>query len=595
MSADKLRLAQRFASLSPSGQQRFIDELKARGMNFGRLPIAARGCSEAALSYAQQRLWFLWQLDRDSGLYNIPRAVRLRGVLDQAALQQTFDALVERHESLRTTFHQDGEQAVQRIHPAHPLPIAITDLRDSHPAQRDAAIQSQVDAEAQAPFDLELGPLLRVRLLWLADDDHILLVTMHHIVSDGWSMNVVIDEFARLYAGFVTGQPVPLPPLPIQYADYAAWQKQWLEAGELERQLRYWKSHLADDGTVVLELPTDRPRPAVPSHRGGAVSFSLDAALSAKLRALARRTDTTLFTVLLAAFQVLLYRYTGQRDLRIGVPVANRNRVETEGVVGFFVNTQVLRTDIDGSMAFDAVLATARESVLQAQAHQELPFEQLVEALQPERDLSHNPLFQVMLNHQRRDLRALDRLPGLVLEKVERTANAAKVDLALDTQEDEQGVLSGVFGYAADLFEHDTVERLQRHYIGVLQCVADNPAIAIAGVPLLSTDEERQLNGWNTVDRRFSAAEPPHIAIGRQAAQRPDAIAVRCGARAIRYGELDTESTRLAYALHAAGAGPETVVGVVLDRSPDLIVRLLATLKAGAAYLPLDPELPAAR
>ncbi|MCD9120743.1 non-ribosomal peptide synthetase [Cupriavidus sp. UGS-1] len=595
MSVDKLRLAQRFASLSPEGQQRFIDELNARGMDFGRLPIAARGCSEAALSYAQQRLWFLWQLERNSGLYNIPRAVRLRGTLDQPALQKTFDALVERHESLRTTFHQEGEQAVQRIHPPASLPIAISDLRDIGSAERDASVQSMVDAEAQAPFDLEQGPLLRVRLLRLADDDHILLVTMHHIVSDGWSMNVVIDEFARLYAGFVSGQPAQLAPLPIQYADYAAWQKQWLEAGELERQLRYWKSHLADDGTVVLELPTDRPRPAVPSHRGGAVSFSLDADLSAKLRALARRTDTTLFTVLLAAFQVLLYRYTGQRDLRVGVPVANRNRVETEGVVGFFVNTQVLRTEIDGSMAFDAVLARARESVLQAQSHQELPFEQLVEALQPERNLSHNPLFQVMLNHQRRDLRVLDRLPGLVLEKVERTANAAKVDLALDTQEDEQGILNGVFGYAADLFDHDTVDRLQRHYVGVLHSVADEPAISIAAIPLLLADEQQQLIGWNIADRRFSAADPVHAAIARQAAQRPEAIAIRCGQRVVSYGELNAAATRLAYALHGTGVRPETVVGVVLDRSPDLIVRLLATLKAGAAYLPLDPELPPAR
>ncbi|MCA7081979.1 condensation domain-containing protein, partial [Cupriavidus sp. DB3] len=231
MSVDKLRLAQRFASLSPEGQQRFIAELKARGMDFGRLPIAARGRSEAALSYAQQRLWFLWQLERDSGLYNIPRAVRLRGALDRSSLQRTFDALVERHESLRTTFHQESEQAVQRIHPPFSLPINVSDLTDNDPAQRDAAVQSLVDAEAQAPFDLEQGPLLRVRLLRLADDDHILLVTMHHIVSDGWSMNVVIDEFARLYAGFVSGQPAQLAPLPIQYADYAAWQKQWLEAG----------------------------------------------------------------------------------------------------------------------------------------------------------------------------------------------------------------------------------------------------------------------------------------------------------------------------------------------------------------------------
>ncbi len=591
-------LIRRFVGLPPEKRNILLERLGQQGISLSVLPITPDWrpvTSDLPLSAAQQRMWFLWKLEPAGSVYHLAGMLRLRGLVDDGALQRTFDALVERHESLRTTFHQQGEHAVQRIHPANSLPIATSDLRDTDPAQRDTQVQSLVDAEAQAPFDLEQGPLLRVRLLRLADDDHILLVTMHHIVSDGWSMNVIIDEFARLYAGFVSGQPARLAPLPIQYADYAAWQKQWLEAGELERQLRYWKSHLADDGTVVLELPTDRPRPAVPSHRGGAVSFALDAELSSKLRTLARSADTTLFTVLLAAFQVLLYRYTGQRDLRVGVPVANRNRVETEGVVGFFVNTQVLRTEIEGSMAFDAVLARARESVLQAQAHQELPFEQLVEALQPERNLSHNPLFQVMLNHQRRDLRALDRLPGLVLEKVERTANAAKVDLALDTQEDQHGVLSGVFGYAADLFEHDTVERLQRHFVGVLKQVVARPEVRIGELNLLDMDEQGQWRDWNTPDRRFSAAQPVHVAIARQAAQRPDAIAVHCGERTVSYGELEFAATRLAYALHAAGAGPETVVGVVLDRSPDLIVRLLATLKAGAAYLPLDPELPHAR
>ncbi|KAB0596434.1 non-ribosomal peptide synthetase [Cupriavidus gilardii] len=591
-------LIRRFVGLPPEKRKILLERLGQQGISLSVLPITSDwrpATSDLPLSAAQQRMWFLWKLDPAGSAYHLAGMLRLRGQVDDGALQRTFDALVERHESLRTTFHQDGEQAVQRIHPPASPPIAVSDLRDIDPTQRDAAVQSLVDAEAQGPFDLEQGPLLRVRLLRLADDDHILLVTMHHIVSDGWSMNVVIDEFARLYAGFVSGQPPQLAPLPIQYADYAAWQKQWLEAGELERQLRYWKSHLADDGTVVLELPTDRPRPAVPSHRGGAVAFSLDPDLSAELRALARRADTTLFTVLLAAFQVLLYRYTGQRDLRVGVPVANRNRVETEGVVGFFVNTQVLRTEIEGSMTFDSVLERARESVLQAQAHQELPFEQLVEALQPERNLSHNPLFQVMLNHQRRDLRALDRLPGLVLEKVERTANAAKVDLALDTQEGEQGLLHGVFGYAADLFEHDTVERLQRHFVGVLKQVVTRPQGRIGELDLLDIDEQGQWRDWNTPNRRFSSAEPVHVAIARQATQRPDAIAIRCGGDALSYGELDAAATRLAYALHAAGARPETVVGVVLDRSPELIVRLLATLKAGAAYLPLDPELPAAR
>ncbi|MCA7086346.1 amino acid adenylation domain-containing protein [Cupriavidus sp. DB3] len=555
-----------------------------------RTPARADRSAAIPLSWSQQRLWFLWQWNRNSAAYNIPRAVRLRGNLDRSALQRTFDALVERHESLRTTFHQEGEQAVQRIHAPAPLPVAISDLRDTDPAQRDATVQSLVDAEARAPFDLEQGPLLRVRLLRLADDDHILLVTMHHIVSDGWSMNVIIDEFARLYAGFVSGQPAQLAPLPIQYADYAAWQKQWLEAGELERQLGYWKSHLANDGTVVLELPTDRPRPAVPSHRGGAVSFSLDADLSAKLRTLARRADTTLFTVLLAAFQVLLYRYTGQRDLRIGVPVANRNRVETEGVVGFFVNTQVLRTEIDGSMAFDAVLARARESVLQAQAHQELPFEQLVEALQPERDPSHNPLFQVMLNHQRRDRSIAQRLPGLQLEPVERSVRSTKVDLSLDTQEDQTGAVFGAMGYACDLFDHRTVERMLAHYLGVLEQMAAGSGLRVGEFVLNGGDEGRLIG-------EAVAARPGDVlaAWRRSVEVDPSALALRYEEQTLTRGETDRIANGIAVALAERGIGRETRVGLCVERSPAFITGLLGILKAGAVCVPLDPAQPVER
>ncbi len=555
-----------------------------------RAPARADRSGPIPLSWAQQRIWFLWQWNRNSAAYNIPRAVRLRGSLDHSALQRTFDALVARHESLRTTFHHDGEQAVQRIHPPASLPLAVSDLRDIDTAQRDAAVQSLVDAEAQAPFDLEQGPLLRVRLLRLADDDHVLLVTMHHIVSDGWSMNVVIDEFALLYAGFVSGQPAQLPPLPIQYADYAAWQKQWLEAGELERQLRYWKSHLADDGTVVLELPTDRSRPAVPSHRGGAVSFSLDAELSAKLRTVARRAETTLFTVLLAAFQVLLYRYTGQRDLRVGVPVANRNRVETEGVVGFFVNTQVMRTEIDGSLAFDAVLARARESVLQAQAHQELPFEQLVEALQPERDPSRNPLFQVMLNHQRRDRSIAQRLPGLQLEPVERSVRSTKVDLSLDSQEDQSGAVFGAMGYACDLFDHRTVERMLEHYLGILEQMTSASGLRV-GEFMLNAGDEGTLIG-ETV-----AAKPADVltAWRRSVVADSSAVALRYENQVLTRGETDQLASGIAAALLERGVGRETRVGLCVERSPAFVTGLLGILKAGAVCVPLDPAQPAER
>ncbi|QET05160.1 amino acid adenylation domain-containing protein [Cupriavidus pauculus] len=579
MSLDKMRLAQRFAGLPPAAQERFLYELRQRGLDFGSLPIPPRGQAESALSYAQQRLWFLWQMDRGAGLYNIPRAVRLRGRLDLVALQASFDALVARHESLRTTFHECDGVAVQRIHAVLPVTIPVVDVTEG-------SLTAHVDAEAQAPFDLEHGPLMRVRLLRLADDDHVLLVTMHHIVSDGWSMGVVIDEFAALYTAHTQGRPLALPLPDAQYADYAAWQRNWLEAGERERQLAYWHATLGPD-PVVLELPADRARPAVPSHRGGFVSFSLGRDDVRQLGELARLADTTTFTVLLAAFQILLYRYTGQQDIRVGVPVANRNRAETARTVGFFVNTQVLRGLVDGSRSVLRLLGEARESVQQAQAHQELPFEQLVEALQPERSLSHNPLFQVMLNHQRRDLRALRQLPGLTLERVARTASAAKVDLALDTQEDEDG-LEGVFGYASDLFEHATVERLQGHYVAVLRQMMGAPDGLVADIVLEHAEARDE-------DPRFRDAVPVHTAIAWQAAVQPDGIAVRCGEIALTYAQLDREADRLARALVDRLAGGEPVVGVVIDRTPAMIIRLLAVLKAGAAYVPIDPELPAAR
>ncbi|WP_342064775.1 amino acid adenylation domain-containing protein [Cupriavidus sp. OTU4895] len=663
-------LVRRYVALPRDKRGVLLERLRAQGIDFSILPITAdwRGTAADAqalpLSAAQQRMWFLWKLDPLGSAYHLAGMLRLRGRLDLVALQASFDALVARHESLRTTFHESDGVAVQRIHAVLPVTIPVVDVTEG-------SLTAHVDAEAQAPFDLEHGPLMRVRLLRLADDDHVLLVTMHHIVSDGWSMGVVIDEFAALYTAHTQGRPLALPLPDAQYADYAAWQRNWLEAGERERQLAYWHATLGPD-PVVLELPADRARPAVPSHRGGFVSFSLGRDDVRQLGELARLADTTTFTVLLAAFQILLYRYTGQQDIRVGVPVANRNRAETARTVGFFVNTQVLRGLVDGSRSVLRLLGEARESVQQAQAHQELPFEQLVEALQPERSLSHNPLFQVMLNHQRRDLRALRQLPGLTLERVARTASAAKVDLALDTQEDEDGI-EGVFGYASDLFEHATVERLQGHYVAVLRQMMAAPDGLVADIVLEQAEARDE-------DPRFREAMPVHMAIARQAVVQPDGIAVRCGEIALTYAQLDREADRLARALverlagtqpgpgtvppravamlgaggvpaggvgadralatpgtravpsdgvavdgstsmHATGGVPgdsptavrgtggvpvsgstamhamhgEPVVGVVIDRTPAMIIRLLAVLKAGAAYVPIDPELPAAR
>ncbi|MFC4434947.1 amino acid adenylation domain-containing protein [Cupriavidus respiraculi] len=555
-------------------------------------PPRADRSAPLPLSWAQERLWFLWQLNPHSASYNIPRAVRLTGSLNGKALQQTFDTLVARHESLRTTFHPAGGGALQRIHAAAPLNIAVTDLASVDAASRDATVQALVDEEAQAPFDLETGPLVRVRLLRLAVDDHILLVTIHHIVSDGWSMNLVVDEFARLYAGFAQGRAVQLPELPIQYADYAAWQKRWLEGGELERQLQYWKAQLGTD-PVVLELPVDRPRPALPSHRGGAVPFSLDGPLAARLRALARRADATVFTVLLAAFQALLYRHTGQRDLRVGVPVANRGRVETEGVVGLFINTQVLRTEITGSESFAALLGRVRETVLHAQANQDLPFERLVEALQPERSLSHNPLFQVMVNHQRRDRGVARRLPGLELAPVERTVRSTKMDLSLDTQEDEDdGTIVGVLGYAADLFDHSRIEGMLRDYLGILESVCEptGPDTPVGLLALHGSGQRRGMFG-----EAAAGAVDVLTAWKRNLADEPSAIALQVGDATLTRLQVDRLANAVAQALAVRGVGVESTVGLCVERSFAFAIGWLGILKVGATCVPLDPGQPVER
>ncbi|WP_342051651.1 MULTISPECIES: condensation domain-containing protein [unclassified Cupriavidus] len=426
-----------------------------------------------ALSFTQQRLWFLWQLDPQGGTYNIPRAVHLRGTLDRDALQRTFDALVARHEALRTTFDAEGSEVWQRIHAPARVDIAITDLR----AAPDTA-PVHADAEALAPFDLRQGPLLRVRLLQLADDDHVLLVTLHHIVADGWSMGIVIDEFARLYSGFATGNAVTLAPLAQQYADHAAWQRRPEQTAAIARQLDWWRAHL-DGAPRVLALPTDRGRPATPSHRADVVPVDFAPALVAQLRGLAQSSNTTLFAVLLGAFQALLYRVSGQTSPCIGVPIANRHRAETAEVVGVFINTQVWRARLAPTMTYRELLAQVRQTAADAQANQDLPFEQLVEALQPARDLSRNPLFQAMANHQRRDRGAARRIAGLTVEPVERLSRRTKMDLSLDTQEDETGALQGMLGYATDLFDAATIAQWRDLYLDILARMVSQPDAAL--------------------------------------------------------------------------------------------------------------------
>ncbi|WP_261984416.1 condensation domain-containing protein, partial [Pseudomonas fluorescens] len=449
------------------------------------IPRLSRDHVQLPLSYAQQRQWFLWQMEPHSAAYHIPAALRIQGALDLQALQRSFAALVQRHESLRTTFVQIDEQAFQVIH-GQMNPLVIPQILDGGNEQIQAFVRQQI---AQ-PFDLQNGPLLRVGLLRVAADEHVLVLTQHHIVSDGWSMQLLVQELIQGYAAYSQGESPALAELPIQYADYAVWQRQWMDAGERERQLAYWTDVLGGE-QPLLALPTDRPRPARQSFAGARLAIDLPQALGQQLRQLAQREGSTLFMVLLASFQALLHRYSGQSDIRVGVPIANRNRVETEGLIGFFVNTQVLKAEVDPQQRFSALLAQVKQAAIGAEAHQDLPFEQLVEALRPERNLSHSPLFQVLYNHQSVARQALPALPGLVIKAQDWESQTAQFDLTLDTLEAE-GELGAALTYATDLFDASTVQRLADHWLNLLHGIVADPRRRIGELPLLTAAEQQQ-------------------------------------------------------------------------------------------------------
>ncbi|MCF5709421.1 amino acid adenylation domain-containing protein [Pseudomonas syringae] len=539
------------------------------------------------LSFAQQRQWFLWQLDPESTAYNMPAVLRLSGSLDIAALENSFSALIARHETLRTTFRQEGEQAVQIIHPPRVFTLTVEPVPSGQ--SPDALVQQEV----QRPFDLEQGPLLRVRLLNLGRDEHILILTQHHIVSDGWSMPIMVDELVRLYEGFSQGRDVELAELSMQYADYALWQRRWMEAGEQAQQLAYWKQQLGDE-QPILELPADHPRPALQSHVGARLAIQLDAALIDSLKSVSRQQGVTLFMLLLASFQSLLHRHSGQSDIRVGVPIANRTRAETEGLIGFFVNTQVLRADFDVHTTFSELLQQVKHTALQAQAHQELPFEQLVEALQPQRSLSHSPLFQVMFNHQSQASAEPRALSGLEVQAVEFDSHPAQFDLTLNTAEHDGGLSAGMT-YATALFERSTIERMADHWQALLRSICVNAGLRVAHLQMLSAVEQQQIvHEWNPVPSPYPAQCLPAL-IEAQVQATPDAIALMLERERMTYRQLNARANRLAHRLRELGVGPEVLVGIAVPRSLDMVVALLAILKAGGAYMPLDPDFPQER
>lgn len=545
------------------------------------------------LSFAQQRLWFLHQMDPSNAAYNMPLAFRLSGQLDVDALQWSLDEIIRRHEILRTTFDVLDQEPVQLVAATGSLTLSVTDFSSLPPPVSESEAEMLATEETQRPFDLVSGPLIRARLMRLKANEQVLLVTMHHIISDGWSQTVLLNELGALYESAVAGRISPLPGLSIQYADFAEWQRQWLQGEVLDQQLDYWRKHLSG-APPSLELPADRPRPAVQSFNGERYSFSLSRDLTARLLELSRREDATPFMTLLAPFYVLLYRYTGQADIVVGTPVANRNRQELESLIGFFVNTLALRVDLSGNPTFRELLARVREVALGAYAHQDLPFEMLVEELSPARDASRNPIFQVMFALQNTPDPAARQLE-LNISPVEVKTARAQFDLMLDVTADD-GQFYVTLVYNTDLFDALTIQQTAERFKVLLAGVVHGAGRRISTLPLLTAPELRRLLvEWNDAGKELVDDVRIHRLFEQQVERTPEAVALVFEERRVTYEELNQQANKLAHYLLAAGVGPESFVGLMLERSPEMIVALLAILKAGGVYVPHDPAAPPAR
>lgn len=578
------------------GAEQYIDAPPLR-------PFARNG--QAPLSYPQERLWFLSQLDPTSTSYSVPRALRIKGRLDIRALEETFSEIIRRHEILRTTFPVLDGTAVQMIHPPQPVTIPLLDFSDLAEADREKELRRVALQEGGRPFDLECGPLLRFKLVRCGPEHHVLLLTEQHLIHDGWTQGVLIRELLSIYTAFSAAQPSPLPELPIQYADFTLWQRQWLQGEVMDRLLSYWKKQLAG-AAPFLSLPADRPRPAVQTYRGAQLTVDLPAGLAEALRTLSRREGVTLFMVLLAAFKALLFRYTGQADISVGTGIANRRWREIESLIGMIINTIVLRTKLDGAPTFRELLMRVREVCLGAYAHQDLPFDKLVEALQPVREPSYSPLFQVMFALHDAPEQSLE-LPGLELSLIESHNRSAKFDLTVIMiphyeqavgvgERSADGSITTLVEYNTDLFDGETIERLWRHYLNILDAITRNVDLPISDLALLSTGEvELQLKWWNHTSSPLQLPSAPHLLVRRHALQAPGSLAVSAPDQSLTYLQLHHAATRLAHLLEERGAGPERIVAVLLDHSAESVVSVLAALYSSAAYLPIDPTYPTER
>ncbi|MEM8676929.1 MAG: amino acid adenylation domain-containing protein [Cyanobacteria bacterium P01_G01_bin.67] len=544
------------------------------------------------LSFAQQRLWFMEQLQPGGGAYNIPTGVRLTGNLDLEVFRQSLQEIVRRHEVLRTNFKTEAGQPLQVINSDLYFDLTVRDIQELEIEQREKKVIELSREAATHPFDLAKDLLLKVSVIRLAPQEHIVLLVMHHIVSDGWSMDILLRELITLYKSYVAGETSPLPELNIQYADFAAWQREYLQGEVLDKQLNFWKQQLS--GTLpVLQLPTDFPRGRVQTFNGANQSFELGKELTEQLNALARESGVTIFVLLLAAYKVLLSRHSGQEDIIVGVPIANRNRREIEDLIGFFTNTLVLRSDLSHRPSFKQLLAQIKESTYSAYDHQDLPFEKLVEELQPERDLSYNPLFQAKFRLE--NLPQPISIPDLTIAPLKQTEFAAKLDLSLDMYETTRGLVGG-FEYNRDLFKPETISRLTDHFYVLLKGIINNPDCPVSELPILTPTEEQQiLVDWNDTAVEFPENLCFHQLFTAQAAKTPDNIALVYRDKELTYGELDRQSNELASYLVSLGVKPEVRVGICVERSLEMIIAFLAVLKAGGAYVPLDPAYPQER
>ncbi|PDZ70465.1 non-ribosomal peptide synthetase, partial [Bacillus pseudomycoides] len=589
-----LPLHELFQYSTIEGLSRRITTLLQENKDYDISPLQPKERGERVpLSYAQQRLWFMNQLEPNSSLYNIPTTWCLKGKWAIEALEKGYNALIHRHEMLRTVFQEINGEPLQVIEDYTTKSLQVIDLRHLPQEEKELQMKDLTQREIEKPFDLSEGPLIRTQLIIMEEEELVLLCTMHHIISDGWSMGILFDEWFALYQAFAEEKTAQLQPLPLQYADFAQWQRDWLKDEVLSQQLEYWQKELNGE-LPVLKLPFDSPRPAVQSYKGDTYQVILPVALLERIKAFSRQEGATLFMTLLAGYQGFLSRYTGQKDILVGSPIANRNHKEIEGLIGFFVNTLVYRANLTDDLTFKELVAQVKGKALKAQEYQDVPFEKVVEVLQPERNASHSPIFQTMFTLQTHS-RKLPKILDHSLEPIPSYMAVAKFDLTVVMEETEEG-LQVAFEYNTDLFNASTINRMAKHFEPWLSEVMDSPQKSIGSLKLMSKGEEKQLlKEWNDTRVEYPTESIIQELFEQQTARTPEAVALVYKNQRLTYKELNERANQLAHSLLKKGVGPETMVGICMERSVEMIVGLLGILKAGGAYVPLDPTYPEQR